>query len=80
MAKNLQQEANAAASYLARSTRQFPQGDALRDFVDGWTQGDLDAMQLDILTDMIAARLIKIRRDVHGQGRAVIEVQNEKIH
>jgi hypothetical protein len=49
--------ADAAAAYLKRSVRPTPEGDALRDFIDGWTQDDLDCVQLDILTGMVEKRL-----------------------
>lgn len=57
MAKNLTAEADAAAAFLNRSARPAPEGEALRDFIDGWTQGDLDCVQIDILTDMVASRM-----------------------
>jgi hypothetical protein len=53
----LQREAAAAAEYLICLARPAPRGEQLRDFLDAWTHGDLDAIQLDILTDMAKARL-----------------------
>lgn len=49
--------AERAAVYLKKSARPAPDGEALRDFLDVWTQGDLDCVKLDILTDMVTARL-----------------------
>jgi hypothetical protein len=57
LSKNLKAVADAAAAFLKQSVRKAPEGDALRDFLDGWTQGDLDCVQLDILTDMVTKRL-----------------------
>jgi hypothetical protein len=53
----LKREAAEAAAYLMGAARPAPKGEKLRDFLDVWTHGDLDAVQLDILTDMAAARL-----------------------
>ena len=33
--------------------------DQLRDYCDGWTQMELDTLQLDMLTDMVVKRLDK---------------------
>ena len=58
MAADLNIAADAAAAYLKRSSwRPLPEGEALREFLDGWTQSDLDYLQLNILTDMVAKRL-----------------------
>jgi hypothetical protein len=55
--KRLQEHADAAAYCLNhRSGIPLPP-ERLRDFVDSWTQGDLDCVQLDILTDMVRSRL-----------------------
>jgi hypothetical protein len=45
----LKAEADAAAAFLRRSERTVPEGEQLRDFLDGWTQGELvviDAVHL----------------------------------
>ena len=69
--KTFQQEADAAAVYLSvnsqgRDKTYTPRPctgdsakDELRDFMNRWTQGNLDCVQLDIITDMVAARLKK---------------------
>jgi hypothetical protein len=59
MSKNLKNEADSAFAFLNKSERAAPDGDALRDFRDAWTHGDLDCLQLDILTDMVKARLAR---------------------
>jgi hypothetical protein len=57
--QKLKQEADEAAVVLRKmipaDVAVTP--DALRDFLDGWTQGDLDCIQLNILTDMVEVRL-----------------------
>jgi hypothetical protein len=55
----LKREAAEAVAYLMSFARPAPEGEQLRDFLDAWTHGDLDAVQLDILTDMAKARLRK---------------------
>lgn len=32
----------------------------IRDYLDAWSQWDLDLVELDILTDMVVARLKKV--------------------
>jgi hypothetical protein len=53
----LRQEAAEATAYLMGFARPAPKGEQLRDFLDAWTHGDLDAVQLDALVDMAAAKL-----------------------
>jgi hypothetical protein len=53
----LKREANEATEYLMSFARPAPKGEKLRDFCDAWSHGDLDCIQLDILTDMVKARL-----------------------
>lgn len=49
-----------AQRILKRSAR--PEIDEIRDIADTATAGDLDTVQLDILTDMIKSRLAKAQR------------------
>jgi hypothetical protein len=53
----LKQEAAAAAEYLMGFARPAPKGEQLRNFLDAWTHGDLDAAQLDSLVNMAKERL-----------------------
>jgi hypothetical protein len=56
MTKRLNELADSAAKFLKQSERKIDE-DTLRDFLDQWSRGDLDCFQLDLLTDMVKARL-----------------------
>ena len=70
MAKTLAQRiaTSALADQIANSLTTPLHGEALRDFCDSRTGGELDGFALDLLTDMVGIRLR--RRVVLAQPRA----------